>query len=767
MTISERHRMSGRVAAVGLGLLVFSATAAHGATDQNPGAIAAVSEPVATQVWSAARTGVEGDFSRALTDAADPASAEVNDPFRSSVELLEANLAKREAQRAERLAEVNTEFDEYLATARTEGSPVAISHALASAVEMQLLMRNDDKVFADPRVSELIDLGEKASKAAESRGDWLVANELYYRLDTLLDKEARYQDAMKRMSTRLNMIRMYAPERLWELRNDRRLAEDEEPLPAYNPYGDDYRDKLAGIRTQMIYRALLRAAGAHVSIKNRDNPQGITMGTLLDGGLKSIETMATTADLRATFPGLGDNGARAEFVASLRELRQLVDQTGDGVDLRDMRQVVERMLDANEDSVRISEEALLHEFGNGAMGELDDYTAVIWPDELARFRRSTQGEFIGVGIQISHDELLNIEVVTPLEGTPAQRAGIRTGDIIKKVDGTSAVGLGLDQAVEIITGPPDTQVTLTIERELDQNGVEGDGKTEEIDFTLTRKRIDLPSVKGWRKTGPGDHDWDWFIDEEAGVGYIRLTGFTEDTTRDFDRAVATMKQHGLSSLILDLRYNPGGLLDQAVEISSRFVPEGLIVRTETGSGIPTGEPLFSNRPARSRSVADLPVVVLINEGSASASEIVSGAVQAAAHKGKVQALIVGQRSFGKGSVQNVFSLSGGAAAMKLTTQYYRIDDPRLIHRRPGSTEWGIDPDLAVEMLPEQQVGALLLRRNSDVLPLDENGEIIADAERPDPDTLITDGIDLQVQTALVLLQSQNADPLLQSARKSD
>ena len=170
--------------------------------------------------------------------------------------------------------------------------------------------------------------------------------------------------------------------------------------------------------------------------------------------------------------------------------------------------------------------------------------------------------------------------------------------------------------------------------------------------------------------------------------------------------------------------------------------------------MPASAPQLARPIDPARSLADIPVVVLINEGSASASEIVSGAIQSAAHQGKLQALVVGQRSFGKGSVQNVYPLSGGQAAMKLTTQYYRIDSPRMIHKRPGATEWGIDPDLEIQMLPEQITESLLLRREADVLPLDENGAIIVDADRPDPDSLLEDGVDLQVETALVLLQSQ-------------
>ena len=393
------------------------------------------------------------------------------------------------------------------------------------------------------------------------------------------------------------------------------------------------------------------------------------------------------------------------------------------------------------------EEALLHEFGNGAMSALDDYTAIIWPDELSRFRRSTQGEFIGIGVQIQLDELQNIKIVTPLEGTPAQRAGVRSDDIIKKIDGLSAIGLGLDQAVEIITGPANTKVTVTVERMGDN------GEPFEKDFTIVRQKIDLPTVKGWSKTGPGDTDWNYFIDEQDGIGYLRLTGFTQDSTSEFDRAVSTMKSQGLNALILDLRYNPGGLLDQAVQLASRFVSRGMIVKTVDASGITESLNDAVRVPDRMK-VNDIPVIVLINEGSASASEILSGAIQAGAHQGKLDALVLGNRSFGKGSVQNVYLLPGATAAMKVTTNYYQIDAPRMIHKVPGSTEWGIEPDLKVDMLPSQQQDALLLRRDADVLPLDENGNIIQDAERPDPNTLITDGTDLQVNTALVLLKSQ-------------
>ncbi|MFI4897965.1 MAG: S41 family peptidase [Phycisphaerales bacterium JB059] len=734
--------------AAAIGLLSI---ASSGGIAQDDVQLASV-EDWSSRVWSAAGSNDEA----ALTDllASMPAPGE-NPTLQRVVDRFESNLAKRDQSRAEKIEEASASLDEKLAEG--EGD-IGLSKALTAAVEMQLLMNDDDAFFADPRIAPLLSRAERAARAAEARADWLIANELFFRLSSIDDANPTYKEDLDRLTKRLTMIRMYDPERLWELRNNRRLAEGEDPYPPYNRYGDDFHEKLEGIDEMMIYRALQNAAIRYVERASNNRPEGVTLAQMLSSGLDAVETMATTDDLYDVFTGLGNDDRRQRFLAAIADIRQSVENAPHVGTLR-MRTVIDDLLEANDQTVGVLKTALLHEFGNGALEQLDDYSAIIWPDELARFRRSTQGEFIGVGIQIQLDELQNIKVVTPLEGTPAQRAGIRSDDIIKKVDGFSTIGFTLDQAVEVITGPADTKVTLTIERESEEKD-----EPESIDFTLVRKRIDLPTVKGWSKTGAGDRDWNWFVDE--GVGYVRLTGFTEKTTQDFDYAVRQMRNQGLEALVLDLRFNPGGLLDQAVQISNRFVDRGLIVRTEDADGMPASAPQLARPIDPARSLADIPVVVLINEGSASASEIVSGAIQAAAHQGKLQALVVGQRSFGKGSVQNVYPLSGGQAAMKLTTQYSRIDSPRMIHKRPGATEWGIDPDLEIQMLPDQITESLLLRREADVLPLDENGNIIVDADRPDPDSLLEEGVDLQVETALVLLQSQRSARKITAQREN-
>jgi carboxyl-terminal processing protease len=213
-----------------------------------------------------------------------------------------------------------------------------------------------------------------------------------------------------------------------------------------------------------------------------------------------------------------------------------------------------------------------------------------------------------------------------------------------------------------------------------------------------------------------------------------------------------MREQGLNAMILDLRYNPGGLLDQAVSISSRFIAQGVIVRTETA-----GEALVDQQnaqPARNR-LNDIPVIVLINEGAASASEIVSGAVQDYAKQGKLDALVLGKRSYGKGSVQNVWQITP-EAAMKLTTQYYRLPGGRLIDKnRHLVTDWGVMPDLVVDRLPSQEAEAYEIRQAADVAEMDEQGQMVQhEGGRPDPNRLLSEGLDLQLQTAVAILQSR-------------
>ena len=267
---------------------------------------------------------------------------------------------------------------------------------------------------------------------------------------------------------------------------------------------------------------------------------------------------------------------------------------------------------------------------------------------------------------------------------------------------------------------------------------------------LTRDRIILRSVSGWHKKSiseKGEPIWDWFIDQDNHIGYIKLTGFSKSTYSDVLSAIRSMQEVTQpNGLILDLRHNPGGLLPTARQITNLFIREGKIVSGENADG----DQLFEMRAYSNRAyLADWPVVILINQGSASASEIVAGSVQA--HNAGI---IVGQRSWGKGSVQTVHNLgSDSLALVKLTTQFYRLPSVegklgRLVHKREGSTDWGVIPDIEVRMSPEQISSSNKLRIDAEMLLLEGDNENL-----PNINNLLTEGLDPQLETALLLLRA--------------
>lgn len=736
-------------------------------------AVHSVAPDWSSKVWEAA---AKGDNAQLLQLLSAGASSDAH--LAQSVTLLKTNLDARETKRTEQTAKASAKLDKILAN---EPDDISLSLALRTAVELHMLATDKEAFLKQERTTKLVQTAENAAKAAEARNDWLTANDLYSRLNLLLEEKGLYKDESKREMQRLTMIRMYAPERFWQLRNNRwnseiawkaghqdiaadpddervsanaadakaRKEAETKPLPPYNPVGDDFKTKLAGIDDSMVLGALNRAYNRHV--------EHTGMNKVLHSAVDSVRTLVKTEDLRKVFPGLAKEEARTEFMDFLDLEDVKITRAGAGAGTSDMLSLVKRLSERNETTIKLPEYALMHEFGNGGMLALDEFSAIIWPDEIRRFNRNTQGRFVGVGIQIEMDPLWNIRVVTPLDDTPALRAGIRPGDLIRKVNGQSTEGFTLDQAVDVITGPTDTAVTLSVERE-------AEGKKSELEFPLTRKEIEVDTVKGWKKLGARRGDWDWFIDAPSKIGYVRLTQFADKTDTELERAIDQMKDAGLSGLILDLRFNPGGLLDQAVAVVSRFVDgselkhNGAMVVTthDKDNALKQREPVLHGH-AR---LSGIPVVVLVNEGSASASEIVSGAIQDYAKTGDIKAVVLGSRSFGKGSVQNVWPMENrtAQAAVKVTTQYYHLPGGRMIHRTPAAEAWGVEPNLKVEMLPTQTADAFVLRQNADVTKIGQKAAAgpEAAAAPSNPDDLLSKGMDLQLQTALVILQSQAA-----------
>jgi carboxyl-terminal processing protease len=304
----------------------------------------------------------------------------------------------------------------------------------------------------------------------------------------------------------------------------------------------------------------------------------------------------------------------------------------------------------------IDEQKLIYGAIEGMLKKLDDpYTRFMEPKSFKEMQVETQGEFGGLGIVISIKDRM-LTVVSPIDDTPAARAGVLAGDMIIKIDGKDVIDIALHDAVKLLRGPVGTKVILSILRE---------GERESKDYELTREIIKLPSVKYWVI--------------EPHIGYIRLTQFIQTSSEDLEKALIDLEKNGARSIILDLRNNPGGLLTSAVEVGRKFIPKGDIVSIKGRDGEEnTYSSFFKYHPL-------LPLIVLINEGSASASEIVAGAV-----KDNKRGLLVGRKSFGKGSVQTVISLNDGSA-MALTTALYYTPSGVNIHKS------GIKPDIDVEL----------------------------------------------------------------------
>ena len=312
---------------------------------------------------------------------------------------------------------------------------------------------------------------------------------------------------------------------------------------------------------------------------------------------------------------------------------------------------------------------------SGMLQTLDPHSAFLPPEEKEDLEIETTGEFGGLGIEIELDKHGVLTVVTPLEGTPAFKAGVLAADRIIRIEGKSTKDITIRGAVKKLRGPKGSPVKITVLHE--------NGKIE--DLTIIRDIIKPKSIKD-------PH----FVDGKQKIAYLRLTSFQKHSAEDLDAALKKLEADGMKALIIDLRANPGGLLKAAIDISNRFLAEGVIVSTKGRKSPPQ-----TFKATKRATYADLPIAVLISRHSASASEIFAGAVQD--HK---RGLIVGMRSYGKGSVQSLIKFEDGKSAIRLTTAHYYTPSGRLIHRNqndPDQKEWGIDPDIEVKLTPEEEL----------------------------------------------------------------
>lgn len=363
----------------------------------------------------------------------------------------------------------------------------------------------------------------------------------------------------------------------------------------------------------------------------------------------------------------------------------------------------------------ISRRELMEAAIKGALEKLDPYSNYINPDEISRFRTSVEHQFGGIGIQIGMEDG-QLKVISPLLGTPAYRAGLESGDVILEIDGKSTEGIQIDEAVKLLKGEPDTKVTLVVRHA---------GEREKSTISVTREIVHVETVLG--DSRKSDDTWDFMLDHDKHIGYIRITAFGRDTAAEVKEAVEHLQKEGLKGLIIDLRFNPGGLLSAAIEVSDLFISEGKIVSTK---GRNTPERTWE--AVKDGTFEGFPMVVLVNHYSASASEIFSAALQ-----DHHRAVVIGERTWGKGSVQNVIELEEGKSALKLTTAGYHRPSGKNIHRYPEakeSDEWGVMPDKGYEVKMDGSQTARLIeyRRRRDIL-IGKHEKALASGEAATPE----------------------------------
>lgn len=312
--------------------------------------------------------------------------------------------------------------------------------------------------------------------------------------------------------------------------------------------------------------------------------------------------------------------------------------------------------------------ALLMNAYKGMLAGLDPYSQFIDSKNLEELKIETEGEFDGLGIEVIIKDGF-LRVLTPIVDSPAFRAGVYIGDVIIKIDGKSTKNISIREAIEMLRGKTHTEVTITVVHE---------GESEPVDITIERAKIHLNSTRGTR-----------IVDEEAKIGYVAITSFQDNTTDDLDVAVKELEEQGMESLILDLRFNPGGLLNIAVDMADKFIKKGLIVSTKGRHKSQHHE----YKAHRSKTYKNFPLIILVNNGSASASEIVAGAVKD--HK---RGLLLGTKTFGKGSVQSLIPIKNKKSALKLTTAKYYTPSGAMIHGV------GIEPDIKVNLTRKEVRG---------------------------------------------------------------
>lgn len=658
--LSRARRSIGTMLAVGLVILATSASIAQPATGQ-------VATNDQDQLWKQSIELVSrGDFAKAAEIVRDiKAGGELTTRVRGWLEEYEKQVAQRvELDRADfekyaMYAKARIERDEYVMPPMVPGRG-ALTWALMAAD-----VAEDRSAFLETDwVKSLAEGAAAEAKAQGEKGEWRGAWSIYARLGDLYDRNPVYRKLEHESVTHVRLDVMFDNKAWAERFENVRWIEAERAL-------------------EYVYQGYVKTPDF----------RKMTMS-----GLEHLLLLADSKGAQKQFPRLADELDRGDFKDRVRTyLVRTRDR--DFLSKKETADIFRRVVrDINPQTVDLPEGLLTAELMQGAFYSLDEYTTIIWPSGADQFQKRTRGDYIGVGIQIVKNPITDeVDVVTPLSGGPAFAAGVKAGDVITEIDGKSLKGLSLQKTVDTIMGPRGTEVTLTMRR---------DGEVFQLD--LERREIRIESVKGIHRLEDDPEKWDYWLDKENRIGYIRVDNFQANTARDLFNVIRNLSSEGLGGMILDLRGNPGGLLNSAYEISSLFLEQGDNVVGTQGRD-PRDKRLFSVRAGGA--FPDLPLVVLVDENSASASEIVSGAI-----RDNERGIVMGARTFGKFSVQELKPLSRTSRSqLKMTTARYFLPSGASLHREPDSEVWGVEPNIGVRLTSKEKGNVYTMFREVEML----------------------------------------------------
>lgn len=614
------------------------------------------------------------------------------------------------------------ELETKLAEEARENWLEALAHqtAIRKLTERMNLPDANDKKLYDEIITRCLVI----AKELEEKDEALEAfNKVYAFLGALDKQEHQYDDLHDRLLKEVTIKSMY--------------------MPDPNTEGISWQEKRKGVNTDIIKTAMATLDFGYV--------EGPDYKAMSLKALDSCMLLVSTEKLEEAFEQLGDDEEVGEFREELFGLIEEIEEISkEDFDYKKLLVFLDKVTKLNRQTVELPDEVVWGEFAEGAFDAVDNYTYVIWPSEVEEFRKNMTNEFSGIGIVISKDEEGYLKVKSLLSyDTPAYKSKLDAGDTIVAVDGKEARHITLEKAVSLITGPTGTKVDLTIDR---------DSFEEPKVVTVTRGGVIVPSVEGLFREVDGD--WNYMLDPNNSIAYVRLTGFSENTPKNLRNILKKLKsENDIQALVLDLRENTGGYLSGAVSVVDNFISSGRIVSSRYRMA--EKEDIKS---AKRWGTFDtqMPLVVLVNSISASASEIVSGAL-----KDHERALLIGTRTYGKGSVQTIQQLGFTSAHMKMTIAYYYLPKGRRVHRDPrdkANEDYGVEPDITLELTAGQMIDyaknrsdAITLHR--DDLPVEQRTWKIFNADE------ICQG-DPQLEMARLCLQAhllKDSPQLLQAA----